>query len=256
MNQSRHSAARQPTTTPNQFLRLQRKHLPDSARLAALVDVETTGFSSARDRIVEFAGVLFAFDPKSGRVLAIIGEYTALNDPGVPIPTRATEVHGIDQHMVQGHRLDHKKIDHLLADAEFVVAHNAEFDFGFLSLVSAVARSKPWRCSINGVSWASEGHDSTNLQTLLDSYGINPGTAHRALDDVLSTLDLLNRRDSSGHRYLKQLADSPPEGFTERASNSGRRKTAAGCKISIWHSMMLSLGWRKNPSPSHNRISK
>lgn len=243
-------------TTPNQFLRLQKKHLPDSARLAALVDVETTGFSCTRDRIVEFAGVLFAFDPKSGRVLAIIDEYASLNDPGMPIPTRATEVHGIHEGMVKGQRLDPKRIDLLLADAEFVVAHDAKSDFGFLSLVSAVARSKPWRCSSNGVSWASEGHGSAELQALLESYGIGQGTAHRAFDDVLSTLDLLNRPDASGQRHLKQLASSPPEGFTERASNPGRRITARSPRDGVWHSIMLSLGWRKNPIANHDQISK
>ncbi len=242
-------------TTPDQFLRLQRKHLPDSARLAALVDVRTTGFNCTRDRIVEFAGVLFAFDPKSGMVLAIIDEYTTLIDPGLRTPTRATEADGVHEHSVKGLCLDPERIDHLLADAEFVVAHNAKSDFGFLSMVSAVARSKPWRCSINGISWAREGHDSANLQTLLESYGINPGPERRALDNVLGTLDLLNRPDASGRRHLKQLADSPPEGFTERASNPGRQNTATGPRISVWHSMILSLGWRKDPGVTRDRIS-
>jgi len=213
-------------TTQNQFLRLQRIHLPDSARLAALVDVETTGLSCARDRIVEFAGVLFAFDPKAGKVLAIIDEYATLSDHEVPIPRRTSDVHGIHEGMVKDRHLDPKRIDLLLADAEFVVAHNAKFDFGFLSLVSAVARSKPWRCSINGVSWASEGHSSAKLQSLLESYGIYPESAHRVLGDVLRTLELLNRPSSSGQPFLKQLVDSPPDGFTDMESTPDKQESA------------------------------
>lgn len=213
-------------TTQNQFLRLQRIHLPDSARLAALVDVETTGPSCTRDRIVEFAGVLFAFDPVSGKVLAIIDEYATLSDHEGPIPRRTSDVHGIHEGMVKGHHLDPKRIDLLLADAEFVVAHNAKFDFGFVSLVSSEARLKPWRCSINGVSWASEGRSSAKLQTLLESYGIYPESAHRALDDVLRTLELLNRPDSSGQPFLKQLVNSSPEGFTDMEPTPSKRETA------------------------------
>lgn len=217
-------------TTTHRFLRLERKHLPDSARLAAMVDVETTGPSCTRDRIVGFAGVLFAFDPESGRILAIVDEYATLNEPEAPISRRATDVHGIHEGMVKGHHLDPRRVDHLLADAEFVVAHNAEFDFGFVSLVSSEAGLKPWRCSINGVSWANEGHGPANLQNPLESYGINPRTSHRALDDVLRTLELLNRPDSSGQPFLKQLVNSSPEGFTDTESTPQKRRAAKRTK--------------------------
>jgi len=213
-------------TTQNQFLRLQKIHLPDSARLAALVDVETTGLDCARDRIVEFAGVLFAFDPESGMVLAIIDEYTWLNDSGMPKPSKAADVHGIHERTMKGHRLDPERIDRLLSDAEFVVAHNAKFDFDFVALVSPVARSKPWRCSINGVSWASEGHDPAKLQGLLESHCVYPEAAYRALNHVLCTLELLNRPDSSGQPYLKQLVNSRPEEFTHTESISQKREVA------------------------------
>lgn len=104
------------------------------------------------------------------------------------------------------------------------------FDFGFVAPLSSVARSKPWKCSINGVSWASEGHDSAKLQSLLESHGIHPESAHRALDDVHGTLELLNRSDSAGQPYLKQLVNSPPEGFSSGGSGTDARIATDGSR--------------------------
>ena len=69
---------------------LTRDKLPREARLAALVDVETTGLIPGDDGIVEFAGTLFAFHSETGRVLGQIDEYSSYHRPGIPISPEAT----------------------------------------------------------------------------------------------------------------------------------------------------------------------
>ena len=127
-------------------------------RASALVDVETTGLSSRTDRIVEFAGVLFAFHRQSGEVLGRVYEYASLNDPGIPIPRAAIAVHGITQKMVKRQRMNIATIGSLLMEAEFIVAHNASFDRGFLAPISDVAKSKPWVCSMRRVNWKASNN--------------------------------------------------------------------------------------------------
>ena len=63
--------------------------------VAAVIDVETTGLDVTRDDVVELAIALFAYDPDTGRIVAILDAYSGLRDPGKPIPRKATAVHGI-----------------------------------------------------------------------------------------------------------------------------------------------------------------
>jgi DNA polymerase III epsilon subunit-like protein len=61
----------------------------------AVIDVETTGFSATRDRIVEVACALIDGE-------RIVGRWATLVDPGIAIPAYATAVHGITDEMVSG----------------------------------------------------------------------------------------------------------------------------------------------------------
>jgi len=197
---------------------LDRELLPPNAGLAALVDVETTGLSPNADSIVEFGGVLFAFDRVSGNILGSVYGYGSLNNPGFPIPANAKKVHGITDRMVQGQHLDPSVVDSLLRDAEFIVAHNARFDYGFVSKIGKIAGSKPWVCSMRGIDWASAGCQSSALQILLAHHGIRPRAAHRAMNDVMCTLTLLASDSGDGRPYLAQLLDSP--GKAKKGSSS------------------------------------
>lgn len=110
--------------------------------LAAFVDVETTGLSPQSDEVVEFATALFAFDRTSGRIKGVVDEYVGLRDPGRPIPAKVTEVHGIRDHDVRGKRLDDGRILELMSQAEFLVAHNAPFDSGFVERLCSCFRAR------------------------------------------------------------------------------------------------------------------
>ena len=91
-------------------------------------DLETTGTLPGVDKIVEIGAVRFV----NGEVEAV---FSTLVDPQIPIPAGASRVNGISDEMVMGK----PKVEELLAPlAEFcgddlMVAHNAPFDFGFLT---------------------------------------------------------------------------------------------------------------------------
>lgn len=100
--------------------------------IAGFVDVETTGLSPRYDEVVELALVLFAFDRQTGGIVGIVDEYVGLREPGRSIPRDASEVHGLTMDGVRGCCLDCGVIERLIARAEFLVAHNASFDRGFV----------------------------------------------------------------------------------------------------------------------------
>lgn len=172
---------------------------------AAIVDVETTGFSHEYDEVVELALVLFSFDQASGTVVEIVDQYAGLRDPGRAIPPEATGVHGLRQEDVRGHRLDEDKVRDLLSRAQYLIAHNAKFDRGFLVRLFPEVRRKEWRCSMDGINWRQKRYPSKGLQQLLARHGIAVDTAHRALADVRSTLALLEYVQPSGRTYLAEL---------------------------------------------------
>lgn len=97
-----------------------------------VVDTETTGTNADQDAIIELGMVLFEFDPETGLAYNVIGSFDELEDPGFPIPTDSTAVHGITDEMVMGKKIDNNSVERFLEDVSIVIAHNAKFDHVFL----------------------------------------------------------------------------------------------------------------------------
>jgi len=172
---------------------------------AAVIDVETTGLSPQLDEVVEFAIVLFSFDPVTGRVIGELEAYSGLRDPGRPIPPGASAKHGIRDEDVRGQRLDEERIRSILRRAHYLIAHNAAFDRGFVERLFPESRQMLWLCSMDGIAWRQKGFLSKGLQSLLAAHKIAPGDAHRALDDARATVRLLATEKPEGGTYLAEL---------------------------------------------------
>jgi DNA polymerase-3 subunit epsilon len=91
-------------------------------------DIETTGLDPRQDRIVEFGAVKF---DRRGPIC----RYSALINPGVPMPEAAGRVNGItDDMLADKPPLERVFPDFLrLVHGTVIVAHNAPFDTGFVN---------------------------------------------------------------------------------------------------------------------------
>lgn len=191
--------------------------------IAAFIDVETTGLNPARHEIVELAIVLFRYERHSGRITRIMDEYAGLREPvSGRIPPGAVAVHGITMDMVRGLRLDDDRILSLIGQAQFLVAHNAWFDYGFVTRLYPTAAQKPWLCSLRQIRWDRYGFRFRGLQKLLLAHGIVTRRAHRAADDCRAALALLNRRSPRGHRYFLDLLSCLPQPAVAAGLKSGK----------------------------------
>jgi DNA polymerase III subunit epsilon len=160
----------------------------------AYVDTETTGLSARSDRIIEIAVVLAEVDWETGAINQVLDQYDALQDPGRRIPPEAMAVHGITDAMVRGQRMDAQRAAQVLAAADLCLAHNSGFDKGFVGQVVPESLNYAWGCTCRGIPWRKlyPALGTTSLQGLSSFFGCAKGTAHRALGDVETTMDLVS----------------------------------------------------------------
>ncbi len=146
-------------------------------------DLETTGLRPDKDKIVEVA----AIDPEMGR------QFQTFVNPGIPIPSDSTDIHGISDEMVEKAPSFKEVIQEFIqfCDGDIVlIAHNGEaFDIPFLAAEFS-------RCNlllptnwafVDSLKWARKYRKDLprhTLQYLRQIFDIPENRAHRALDDV------------------------------------------------------------------------
>ena len=159
-------------------------------RRGLIVDVETTGLDSTRDKIIELAILPFDFSSDGG-LYAVHEGYAGFEDPAEPLPALVVRLTGITNDDVRGQHLDDETVGRLAAEASLVIAHSAGFDRRFMERRFPVFEDKAWACSKEQVPWADEGLRSRSLDYLLYRFG-SFFDGHRAMNDCRATLHLLS----------------------------------------------------------------
>lgn len=108
---------------------------PDE-KVGVVLDVETLGLDPLKDEVIELGMVKFAYS-ESDEVTRILEEFKAFQQPSVPIPPEITELTGISDAMVAGQSIDAALVEAFVADANIVIAHNANFDRRFTTGIKA-----------------------------------------------------------------------------------------------------------------------
>ncbi len=184
-------------------------------------DIETTGFSPEKNRIIEI-GAVKVTDGK------IEDKFSTFVNPDVPIPFDIEKLTGISDSMV----MPYPKIDVILPQfLEFVgdavlVAHNASFDVGFISHYAGLLGLDFNPTVIDTVALARYLLPNLNrfkLDTVAKALNISLENHHRAVDDAgctaeifaafvkmfrerdVKTLDALNALKSMDEETIKKL---------------------------------------------------
>lgn len=177
----------------------------ENARLGVVLDVETTGMSSANDHVIEVGIRKFSYDATTGEILERLDGYGELQDPGIAIPKEITGITGITDEMVKGHAIDWDKVNGFIGESSLILAHNASFDRPFIEKHCASARTGNWGCTFKQIDWSGKGFPTSKLEILSIFHGFFVD-AHRALEDSDALLHLLTHKCPQSDRfYLKEL---------------------------------------------------
>ena len=172
-----------------------------------VLDIETTGLSFRTEKITEIGAVRV----KDGE---IVDTFETFVNPEIPIPERIVELTGITDEMVK----DADTIDKVMPKfLEFIgdlklVAHNAEFDVGFLKYNAEELGLKMDNEYIDSLALSRQlfpEFKKHKLGILAEKFGIKVENAHRALDDVKTLVKV----------YFKLI-----EKYNEEPKSRGKKK--------------------------------
>ena len=192
-----------------------------------VVDVETTGSSAIRgDRVTEVAAVVV----ESGRVEVA---FQSLVNPERHIPAFITGLTGISNAMVADAPTFCEIADSLATTlaARTFVAHNAVFDWGFLTMEFARAHRPEALagaplCTVRLARRVLAHLPRRNLDAVAWHYGVSIESRHRALGDARATaqvlLGLLRDAEQRGFHSLDELRTW----MASRAGATRKRRTA------------------------------
>lgn len=160
----------------------------------SIIDTETTGLDIDNDEIIEIAIRQWYYDRIEHKLLKPLDYYASLNQPSHNVITpEITEITGIKAEDVDGKKIDWGIVKEMMAQSDFILAHNASFDRPMIENVtdlSETSQNKIWVCSLKQVNWLDLGFLSSKQELLCLFHGFYYD-GHRALTDIDALGNLL-----------------------------------------------------------------
>jgi DNA polymerase-3 subunit alpha (Gram-positive type) len=201
-----------------------------------VLDLETTGFSPVTEKITEI-GIMKI---QGGKV---IDEFSSFVNPQKPIPARVVEVTNITDDMVSDAETIDKIFPKMLEfiEGSVLVAHNAEFDIGFLK---HNAKELGYAFDFTYLDTLSLAHElfpdykTYKLGRIAKNLGIKVEVAHRALDDVETTVKVFNvMLEMLIKRGASSLEDIDKYASDEQSRNESYKK------LKTFHAIILAKNY-------------
>ena len=197
-----------------------------------LFDTETTGLSSSRDEIIEFAAVVVELVDGVPAVIREYDELIALS-PGGYVPQNIEELTGISTQDLRERGLPKTRVCRDIAEMiqgnTLLLAYNAHFDLSFLF----------YMLLRDGDPAILKGKDKLDLLTVykdrrpyphrlcnaIDAYGLTGKVvnSHRAVDDVIATVAVMEEMEKEKDdlmNYVNLFGYNPKYGIEGKAIGS------------------------------------
>ncbi|HFI0463233.1 TPA: PolC-type DNA polymerase III [Streptococcus suis] len=153
-----------------------------------IFDVETTGFKAHSSEITEVG--LLKID---GETFEPLAQFSTLIKIDGEIPDRVVEITGITKEMCEKHGMDKDVVKNTVSDfckGCILVAHNAQFDLEFFDVHFGI-EPEYFYDTLTLSRKVDPSQNSHKLGDICQRYDISLKGAHRALNDVFATKDVL-----------------------------------------------------------------
>ena len=202
------------------------------SRKYAIVDIETTGGSMKRDRIIEIA--IAVHDGAK-----IIDTFESLIKPGRSISGQISRLTGITNEMLVDAPFFYevaKKVVQMTEDCIFV-AHNSRFDYGFIKKAFenlGYTYTRKQLCTVRLSKMLLPELRRHGLDHLMQHFGIVVANRHRAMVDVEVTSDI----------FLRLLKTPASAEALDSIVNNGIKasRLPAAVSLDLLHSLPESCG--------------
>ena len=178
-------------------------------------DLETTGFSAIKDKIIEIGAVKVV----NGE---IVDRFSTFVNPKRPIPFEITQLTSITDEMVMGYPDIETILPQFLefAAGGVLVAHNAGFDVGFIEQNCRYQDIEPDFVYVDTVAMARvllPTLSKYKLNVVAKALGISLENHHRAVDDAAATAEIfvkfvqmLKEQNITTLKEMNQFGDMNP----------------------------------------------
>ena len=186
---------------------------PDFDDEMVVFDIETTGLSNRTCKIIEIGAVKI----KGGE---IIDRMDIFVDPECPIPEEITRLTSITDDMVKGALKEKEAVESFLrfADGCMLIAHNANFDIGFIRVASernSIPFENSFLDTVGLSKYVNPELKNHKLDTIVNHYKLGDFHHHRADDDaeILSRIFIimLDRLKSEGIDNFERMIEAMGE---------------------------------------------
>lgn len=169
------------------------------------VDVETTGLSAEKERIIEIGAVKY----RNGEPIEHFSEFVRQE---LPVPQHIIELTGITQAEIDNAPYETEQMERFLAFAaedQVILGHNLGFDHSFLSMAAFRLNRDFRKMGIDTLKIAKQccsEMPERKLSAMCERYGVVNESAHRAYYDAKATAEVY-------FGLLKEFGASRPEVF-------------------------------------------
>ena len=191
-----------------------------------IFDTETTGLDAREDRIIEIGGVELVNRFPTGRTYHVY-----INPEGRSVHPDALAVHGISDERLAGEKPFSSIADEFLAfiDGADLIAHNADFDMGFINAEFARLGHPPVSAErvVDTLALARRRHPMgpNSLDALCRRYGIN--NSHRTFHGALLDSELL------AEVYIQLIGGRQATLILEAGSDRGSASAAVEIEVAV-----------------------
>ena len=172
-------------------------------RRICVLDTETNGLHLSKHQIIELCAAIVLVNG-AGRISAVQSVMTGLVDPLRPLSHEIVELTGLTDAVLAGESVCPEQLAELLEYCDGVIAFNSQFDRPFIEKHVGRHVAVPWGCAMADVPWRKCGFEPGPQGFLLNQAGYFMPNAHRAKDDVLALIQLLDHVCEDGESVMRK----------------------------------------------------